>query len=123
MLVRAALVTAVLLIPAFGERAQKGLFTYQSLGISHNPLGVLLDSRLFWRVPLSDKEGALWENTRFEIGAQSSLTPADGQVGLRSTLEPIGFFSLTGCAYFYGLYNAFGFGMYVFDSSDASYVD
>jgi hypothetical protein len=103
------------------EKAQRGIYNYNSFGAGYNPLGVLLDNRLYMRLPLSTKPGVLWESTKLDIGLQSSWTPADEIVGLRVTLEPIAFFSLTATAGFYGMYNIFGYGLYPFSSGNEHY--
>ena len=106
---------------AVAEKAQYGIYNYNSLGGGYNPLGVLLDNRLYMRLPLSSKPGVLWESTKLDIGLQSSWTPADEMIGLRITLEPIAIFSLTGTIGFYGMYNIFGYGLYPFSSGNEHY--
>jgi hypothetical protein len=109
------------LCPAAAEKAERGIYSYNSFGSSLYPLGVLLDNRLVVRLPLSARPGMLWESTKLDAGLQSSWTPADEIFGVRICLEPVAFFSLTGTAGAYGMYNALGYGLYPFSSARDPY--
>jgi hypothetical protein len=109
------------ILPARAERAVQGLYTYNSFGASFHPLGILVDNRLFMRQPLYAKNGMLWESAKFDIGLQSSWTPADELFCLRAVLEPIAFFSLSATAGVYGMYSGFGYGYFPFDSPHDRY--
>ncbi len=100
---------------------KKGFCFSQDLGVCYNPLGLLLETKLFYRIPLSSRKGVLWENTKLDIGFANEWTPADNFLGARITIEPIAIFNLTLKTGFYGMYNLFGYGLFRFDSSCAEY--
>ncbi len=112
------------LIPAtrsHAEKAEKGLYFSQDLGASYNPLGGLLVTKLFYRLPLLRREGILWESTKLDIGLQNEWTPADDFIGVWIAVEPIAFFDVVFKIGFYGMYDLFGYGFFGFDSSNAQY--
>jgi hypothetical protein len=109
------------ILPVIAERAVQGLYTYNSFGASFHPLGILVDNRLLIRHPLFARNGMLWESAKFDIGLQSSWTPADELFCLRAVLEPIAFFSLSATAGVYGMYSGLGYGLYPFDSPRDNY--
>ena len=118
----AVMAVAVLTLrPAIADKAERGIFSDNSFGASFNPLGVLLENSISARLPLSSRPGMLWESARFEAGLQSSWTPADEIFGLRVYYEPVAFFSLTGTAGAYGMYNTLGYGLYPFSSARDPY--
>lgn len=116
-----SLCICLLLTTSQAQKAERGIYNYNSFGAGYNPLGVLLDNRLYMRLPLSSKPGVLWESTKLDIGLQSSWTPADEMIGFLVTIEPIALFSLTATAGFYGMYNTFGYGFYAFPSAKEHY--
>src|SRR5512136_3014541 len=80
--------------PAKAEKTHKGIYNFNSIGASWNPLGIQVDNRLCLRFPLSARTGILWESTKLDIGIQSSWTPADEVAGVFFTVEPVAFFAL-----------------------------
>jgi hypothetical protein len=102
------------------EKAERGLYNYNSLGVAYNPLGAIVENRLCWRVPLSSRPGILWESAMLEVGACNSWTPADEVFGVRVAYEPIAFFRLTGFGGYFGLFKGLGYGYYPFTSANAS---
>jgi hypothetical protein len=103
------------------EKVQQGIYNYNSLGGSYNPLGVLLDNRITMRFPLSARTGILWESTKLDIGIQNTWTPTDDIAGLRVTVVPVALFSLTATAGFFGMYTGLGYGLYSFPSATSRY--
>jgi len=121
LLVAVSLIIFISQTYTFAEKTEKGLYFSQDLGASFNPLGVLLDTRLFYRLPLSSWSGILWESTRFDFGLQNEWTPADDFIGARFVIQPVAFFDLAFKIGFFGMYDLFGYGFFGFDSPDASY--
>jgi hypothetical protein len=122
--------TAVL-IPAFfvitlfsGSIAQStdnGLYFSQAIGGSYNPLGIILDSRLYYKAPVVRKAGMLWESTNIQAGMQNEWTPADNVASARFSIEPIAFFDVVCKAGVYNLYNLLGYGCFRLDSPKVAY--
>jgi len=103
--------------------AAAGLYFSPSLGASYNPLGINLDSRLYYRAKLWDRSGILWESAKIEIGIQNDWTPADDFFGARIMFEPIAVFDITLRGGYYGIYDLLGWGCYRFTSPHARYDD
>jgi hypothetical protein len=112
---------SVLFTIAMAEKTEKGLFFNQSIGVSYNPLGLLLDSKLFYRFPLINKSGLLWESTGIETGIQNEWTPADNNLSARVTVEPIAVCDIVFKAGFYGMYNNLGYGCFRLALPDDAY--
>jgi hypothetical protein len=106
---------------AIADKTEPGLYFSQSVGASWDPLGVILDSRLFYRNSLVNKNGILWESTKFDAGLQNEWTPADNVISARVEMEPIAVFSLVCKAGFYNMYNALGYGCFRLDSPNEAY--
>lgn len=119
------LISACVLFATFrislAEKAKQGLFFSQSIGASYDPLGLLLDSRLLYRVPLVNKPGILWESTKLDAGIQNEWTPADNVASGRIELEPAAFCSVVCKAGYYNLFNELGYGCYRLDSPSQPY--
>jgi len=117
------LISSILMISGAcsAERTEQGAFVSQGAACSYNPLGLQLDSKVLYRIPLIRKDGVLWESTRFEAGLANEWTPADDYAAAFMTIEPIALFDLTLRAGWYGVYNALGFGLYRFDYKPISY--
>lgn len=109
-LVIAAALACVTVAGAFAEKAQPGLYVDQNAQASYNPLGFQLVTKFFYRVPLIDKEGILWESTRIDAGILNNLSPAYDMAGVFLTIEPIAIFNITLTAQAAGYYSALGFG-------------
>ncbi|WP_455381530.1 hypothetical protein [Salinispira pacifica] len=106
---------------ATAEKTVEGVFLDQNIQASYNPLGVQLVTRLFYRIPLIDKPGILWESTRIEIGVQNNLSPAYDFAGAFINIEPIAIFNLTLTAQAAGYYTALGFGLFPVGGYGAGY--
>lgn len=92
------------------ETATRGLYVDQSLQAAYNPVGLQLGTKLFYRLPLIQKEGLLWESTKIDVGIKNNLSPAFDFVGPFIDIEPIAIFDLALSAQFTGYYSALGFG-------------
>lgn len=92
------------------EKVKGGFYFSQDLGASLNPLGALSTSRLFYRVPLLQMDGILWESTKVEIGVKNYMSPAYDTLGVSLDIEPIAVFDISFFASFYCGYKALGFG-------------
>ncbi len=100
---------------------EKGAYFTQTLGLSYNPLGLLLKSGLKYRLPLVKKEGILWESTKIEMGIQNELSPTDDLLALRLCFVPIAFFELTLQGGPYVMYRHLGFGYCNWEGPDVFY--
>jgi hypothetical protein len=97
-------------VAVFADKPEKGWSFSQGLGGSYNGLGVILDTSVFYTIPLSDSTNILWETMKFEIGVDNSLTPTDERLSLYMNIEPIAIFDLGVNIGFIGMYKLFGFG-------------
>jgi len=74
------------------EKAVAGLDLDQTVQASVDPLGLQAVTRLYYRVPLSDRPGLLWESARIDAGILNSLSPSgflpDAAPTLRAALGP-----------------------------------
>jgi hypothetical protein len=112
---KAILVLVLLGIVAAGvsaEKAQKGFFLDQSIQASYNPLGLQFLTQAYYRIPLVNKDGVLWESTRIDVGLQNNLSPAYDMIGAYIDIEPIAIFDLALTAQAIGYYDALSFGFY-----------
>jgi hypothetical protein len=117
--VAAALIAAAL-SPAAAEEAlpagaglktRSGWTFNQSAGGSVNPLGLTLDTRIFYTWPLfPGLSGVLWDSCRVEAGLHNALTPAFDTLSVFVRAEPVAFFDFTASAGPRGFFDAFGFG-------------
>ena len=123
---RLVLVLALLGVVVAGlsaEKAQKGFYLEQSIQASYNPLGLQFFTQAYYRFPLIDKEGILWESTKIDIGLQNNLSPAYDMLGAYIDIEPIAIFDLALTAQAIGFYDVLGFGFYSLAGYDAGFSD
>ena len=114
-----------MLIPAttvVAER-QPELVFIQSIGGILNPLGFLADSRVLYRVPLSQDTGILFRTAKFETGVINEWSPADEMFGIGCNIEPLAVFNIWIKAGFYGNYRLFGFGYRRLEGKNGPYHD
>lgn len=116
-------VILALVVQVHAKVAEKGLYFTQKIGVRYNPVGLLLDSRLYYRFPLVKKEGILWESTKIDAGIQNEWTPTDDLIAFRVTVEPVAFFDITFRGGFAVIYNLLGYGYYPLEGPDAPYDD
>jgi hypothetical protein len=118
------LLLLLLIIIATNSSAEKtipGLYLKQSAGGSYNPLGVLITTHLFYRLPLVKKDGILWESSKIDIGIHNDLSPAFENPGLFIQIEPIAIFDCKFQFDLVHLYKHLGFGYIALDSSSSNY--
>jgi hypothetical protein len=92
------------------ESARQGLYLDQNVQAACNPIGAQLGTKLFYRLPLSEKKGILWESTKVDAGMTNTLSPAFDLVGAFLDIEPIAFFDLGLKAQFAGYFDSLGYG-------------
>jgi hypothetical protein len=112
---RLILVLALLGVVVAGlsaEKAEKGFYLEQSIQASYDPLGLQFLTQAYYRIPLIDKDGVLWESTKIDIGLQNNLSPAYDMIGAYIDIEPIAIFDLALTAQAIGYYDALSFGFY-----------
>jgi hypothetical protein len=100
-----------------------GLIHQQSLGACLNPLGMLLESRMIYRVPLSQDTGILFRTACFESGIINEWSPGDELIGASVNIEPIAIFNIRAKGGLYENYRAFGFGYRRIAGRDGAYND
>lgn len=105
------------------EKAQKGFFLDQSIQASYNPLGLQFVTQAYYRFPLVNKDGVLWESTRIDVGLQNNLSPAYDMIGAYVDIEPIAIFDLALTAQGIGYYDALSFGFYSVSGYGAGFDD
>ncbi|MDA8427405.1 MAG: hypothetical protein M0Z80_14860 [Treponema sp.] len=103
------------------EPAVPGFYLDQNLQASYNPLGLQLGTKLFYRLPLVEKEGILWESTKIDIGMANSLSPAYDFIGAYLDIEPIAIFDIAFAAQFAGYYDGLGYGFHDLSGYGASF--
>jgi hypothetical protein len=108
---------------AWAAPVRKGLVFDQSLQAAWGPLGAQTVTKLFYRQPLSDKGGALWESTKIDLGIKNSLSPAYDMAGVFVDILPPAIFDLTFSAQAIGYFDALGFGFKSVSGYDAGFDD
>jgi hypothetical protein len=106
---------------AFAEKAVQGLYLDQNVQASINPLGLQLGTKLYYRAPLVEKEGILWESTKVDIGLKNDISPAFDFIGAFIDIEPIAVFDLALTAQLAGYYDELGFGFRDLSGYDAGF--
>jgi hypothetical protein len=122
---RAAILFALAMASAaaFAQPARKGLVFDQNLQAAWGPLGAQTVTKLFYRLPLSDKGGALWESTKVDVGLKNSLSPAYEMFGAYVDILPIAVLDLAFSAQAIGYYNALGYGFHSVAGYDSEFGD
>ncbi len=105
------------------EKAAQGFYLEQSIQASYNPLGLQLLTQAYYRIPLVNKEGVLWESTKIDLGLQNNLSPAYDMIGAYIDIEPIALFDLALTAQAIGYYDALSFGFYSLSGYGAGFDD
>jgi len=108
---------------AAAESAVKGLYLDQNVQAGYNPIGVQLGTKFFYRIPLIEKEGILWESTKIDVGVKNSLSPAYDMFGAFVDIEPIAVFDLALSAQAIGYFDALGYGFRDMADYDAAFDD
>jgi hypothetical protein len=108
----ALLLLAAIAGGAFAQKTQQGFYLDQSVQASYNPLGLQFVTRAYYRLPLVQKEGVLWESTKIDVGLQNNLSPAYDMVGGYIDIAPIAIFDIAFTAQAIGFYDLLNFGFY-----------
>jgi len=103
------------------EKLEEGFYTEQILSGSVNPLGIMLDSKFYYEIPLSKSEDILFKTTKVDAGLINKFTPADDSIGIFLFIEPIAFFDLTLTGMFQYTFDALGYGFLKVDGPQADY--
>lgn len=118
----AALALAFAAVPGLGaEKAERGLFLDQNVQAAVNPIGAQLGTNLFYRLPLYERKGILWDSAKIDIGLANALSPAFDLVGAFVDIEPIAFFDLALKAQLAGYFDGLGYGFRDLDGYGSSY--
>lgn len=116
LFIRQHLLIFTIIICSFADQVEKGFNFSQNIAASVNPSGLLLSSQLFFRLPLVNKKGILWESTKIDAGIDNDLSPAFENPGVFIRCEPIAFFDLTLYVNRINLYKTLGSGYVAMES-------
>jgi hypothetical protein len=94
------------------EKTVSGLCFSPAIGLSYNPLGLLIDTKILYTSPLVKKSGLLWESTKIGFGLQNEFTPADNLLSVRLECEPIAFFDIVVKAGIFSMFDILGYGCF-----------
>lgn len=109
------------LSPLPGQLARKGLYTDHALGGGMSPTALALTSRLWYRIPLQEQRGILWDPAKLDLGVRNQLSPAFDEIGAYLYWEPLALFDFTAALAARRTITAFDAGFYEVSSYDASY--
>ncbi len=102
--------------------ADKGLNLTNNIAVQL-PLGVQMDTRLFFRIPLYKSDHILFKDSRIDIGIQNKASPAYDLAMFRLNIEPIAVFDITFAGGFFCAYNALGYGLIGLSGYDDGFSD
>lgn len=105
----------------FAEQIQSGFFSEQSFAASVQPSGAQSATKLFYRIPLYEKNGVLWESAKIDAGLDNRLTPSYEVPFLFVDVSPIAFLDIRARAGYMQFYRALGYGFTQLQSYDAEY--
>ncbi|MGA2974076.1 MAG: hypothetical protein ABSF77_02075 [Spirochaetia bacterium] len=103
------------------QKTQEGFYLDQSVQASYDPLGFQLVSQAYYRMPLVNREGVLWESTKIDVGLLNNLSPAYDMAGAYITITPIALLDITLSAQVAGFYDLLGFGFYSLGGYNAGF--
>lgn len=106
---------------SYGLPVEKGLYFSQRTAGCYNPPALLLDSRLFYRLPLFDRQGELWERTRIEAGIRNMWSPTDNLFLACLTVEPIGFLEIGFMGGGYAMFRGLGVGFFPLEGPEVAF--
>lgn len=106
---------------AYSAKAESGWYFDQNVGICYNPIGAEANSTLYYRLPLYNMPGVLWESCKIDLGVKNKFTPSDEWIGFYCNIEPIAIFDVTFLAGFNPSFNFLGFGFQQVSSQTADY--
>jgi len=104
--------------------AEPGWTVSQGVAALRRPLGVSLNSRIRYTLPLyRERSGVLWDSARIELGFNNQLSPAFDDLAVEIMIEPVAVFDVTARAGVRYAYDGLGFGFAALESYDADYED
>lgn len=104
--------------------AEPGWTFSQGVAALRRPLGVSLNSRIRYTLPLyRDRSGLLWDSAKIELGFNNQLSPAFDDLAVEIMIEPVAIFDVTARAGVRYAYDGLGFGFAALESYDADYED
>ena len=110
-------------LPVFADKAERGLYLDQTVGAAVQPLGAQSVTKLYWRIPLYDRPGILWESARIDVGVDNRLSPTYEAPFAYVSVSPIAFLDFRGRAGYMQFYRGLGYGFTQLSSYDAGYSD
>ena len=108
---------------AAAEKAVKGIFVDQSIGASVQPSGAQSATKVFFRTPLYDRSGLLWDSVKIDAGLDNRLTPSYEVPFLFIDVVPIAFLDIRARAGYMLFYRGLGYGFTRLSSYDAEYSE
>lgn len=109
------------LFPLSAQLARRGLYTDHALGGGMNPTALALTSRLWYRIPLQEQRGILWDPAKLDLGVRNQLSPAFEEFGAYLYWEPLALFDFTASVAARQTITAFDSGFYEVSEYGADY--
>jgi len=109
------------LLPLSAQLARRGLYTDHSLGGGMPPTALAATSRLWYRIPLQEQRGILWDPAKLDLGLRNQLSPAFEEFGAYLYWEPLALFDFTATLAARRTITAFDAGFYEVSGYDAPY--
>lgn len=101
------------------ETNQDAWYLEQDLGGEYNPLGLQLDTKLYYEFALQKTDNFLFKTSKVDAGLIDRISPSYECIGVTGYVEPIAFFDFTFTGLYQYAYNIFGYGFLSENSSDA----
>lgn len=109
--------------PVSAQLARRGLYTDHAAGGGINPTALALTSRIWYRIPLQEQRGLLWDPAKLDLGLRNQLSPAFEEIGAYLYWEPLALFDFTATIAARRTITAFDAGFYEVSGYDAPYDD
>lgn len=117
------LLLLLITLPLPAQLARQGVYTDHTVGGGLNPTALAFTSRLWYRAPLREERGILWDPAKVDLGVRNQFSPAFEEFGAYVYWEPVAIFDLSAAVSFRRAFTAFGFGFQELESYDDSYRD
>ncbi len=98
-----------------------GWYLNASLGLTLNPFRGALDTILYHRTPLLNKDGILWKTTKLDWGIRDLFSPATEYIGAFLRIEPIALLEITAEVGYLQMYKLLGYGFLTLPDISADY--
>lgn len=118
-----SLLLLALVIPLHAQLAEPGLYTDHAVGGGINPTALAVTSRLWYRIPLLEQRGVLWDPAKLDLGVRNQLSPAFEEIGAYLYWEPVALFDFTATVSARQTFTLFDAGFYELSDYDAPYDD